>query len=886
MSLFPTENKNEKVTVLGLTFNSEDERREYFREELRKKLPELKNMEGFPIGEDDDIINLSDPPYYTACPNPWLNDFIAEWESKKTELQKNGKRFIDKYVTKPFTADVTEGKNNAVYSAHSYHTKVPHPAIMRYILHYSQPGDIVMDGFCGTGMTGVAGQLCSNPDNKLKNRINQEFKDNNLNLPNWGERKVICSDLSTIATYLAFSYNSNIDLEGLKQQVNDISLKVESECKWMYETKHFDEHTKGMVNYMVWSDVYSCSQCHCELVFWEYSINTETAEVIDEVICKKCGSILKIKKLDRVFKTFFDPITKQTRKKALQVPVLKYYEVKGKKYVDNVSEYDRELIAKIESEEIQHSIKAVQLPKGYNTRQPMRSHGYEYVHDFYSKRNAITLNKFFEEIKSSGNLNLLFILTGMIVRSTMMNRIHLKNFVFGGGGWNAGHRKGTLYMPSISIETSPLVQIKHKLKSALRAFKITKDFRSIISVNSATRIPLKDNSIDFMYVDPPFGANINYSELNIFWESALGVLTNNQKEAIENSVQNKSLFDYQVLMEESFKEFYRVLKPGKWVVVEFSNTKASVWNCISTSISISGFVISTVTALDKKQGGMSSIVSPTAVKQDLVISCYKPSSEFTEKLNFENTDVAVWDFLMEHLNHLPIHLIKGNASNYIIERSPKILYDRLISFYVQKGFPVPIDAAKFQKGLREHFIERDGMFFTTEQAQEYDQKKKDHPEFIQLSLLVSSEKDGILWLQHLLSDKKLTYQDIQPEWMQALAGVRKGDVIPELMNILEENFLKDEEGKWYLPDPENEADLEKLRNKRLLRQFDHYKEQAAKSKGRIKEVRVEALRAGFKQCYQEKDFKTIIQVGDRIPSNLLMEDEVLLQFYDIASTRV
>lgn len=44
--------------------------------------------------------------------------------------------------------------------AHAYHTKVPHPAIMRYILHYTQPGDIVFDGFCGTGMTGVAAQLC------------------------------------------------------------------------------------------------------------------------------------------------------------------------------------------------------------------------------------------------------------------------------------------------------------------------------------------------------------------------------------------------------------------------------------------------------------------------------------------------------------------------------------------------------------------------------------------------------------------------------------------------------------------------------------------------------------------------------------------------------
>ena len=105
--------------------------------------------------------------------------------------------------------------------------------------------------------------------------------------------------------------------------------------------------------------------------------------------------------------------------------------------------------------------------------------------------------------------------------------------------------------------------------------------------------------------------------------------------------------------------------------------------------------------------------------------------------------------------------------------------------------------------------------------------------------------------------------------------------------ILEENFLKDAEGKWYSPDPENEADLEKLRTKRLLKLFDAYKTESAKPKAKkIKEVRVEALRAGFKQCYQDKDFQSIVSVGDKIPNNLLMEDEVLLQFYDIASNRV
>ena len=126
------------VTCLGMAFANDDERRSYFRAELRKKLPELRHIEGFPIGSDDDIINLSDPPYYTACPNPWLNDFIAEWEEEKKQLEAEGKRSADFEVTEPYAADVSEGKSNPIYNAHTYHTKVPFLAIMRYIMHYTQ----------------------------------------------------------------------------------------------------------------------------------------------------------------------------------------------------------------------------------------------------------------------------------------------------------------------------------------------------------------------------------------------------------------------------------------------------------------------------------------------------------------------------------------------------------------------------------------------------------------------------------------------------------------------------------------------------------------------------------------------------------------------------
>lgn len=882
------EKTQQTITVLGKTFNSEEERRNYFREELRKKLPELKQMEGFPIGEDEDILNLSDPPYYTACPNPWLNDFINVWENEKIELELKGSRNSDFQVSEPYAADISEGKSNPIYTAHTYHTKVPHPAIMRYLLFYTQPGDTVLDAFGGTGMTGVAAQICGSPDSATKFKIEQEWTKLYGLKPKWGLRKAICGDLSPYASFISYNYNTPADPKKVASEAEEVLQKAIEQCSWLYETKHIDGGI-GSINYTVWSDVFNCSSCGNEIVFWDAAMDFDKKKVVDEFQCKICNSLNNKKSSDKSWITYYDTEQEKPISIAKSIPVLIVYTYKGKRYQKDPDEFDHSLISKINETTIPAWCPTYELPHGYNTEQPKKSHGVTNVHLFYTKRNLYalaTLNSIIEKLELSNKLR--FILTGMINRSTQMNRVHVNNFFFGGGGWNAGHLKGTLYIPSLPIETSILEQISDKIKSYLKAIVLlSNDYSNLQFVGSASKNGINDNSIDYIFTDPPFGANIMYSELNFLPESWLKVLTNNGKEAIQNKSHGKSLLDYQELMYECFKEYYRVLKPGKWMTVEFSNTSAAVWNGIQTSLQRAGFVIANVSAIDKKQGGMRSITTATAVRQDLAISCYKPSIEFLA--NFENnriTNNSIWEFVEEHLVHLPIHLIKENATTAIIERSPKILFDRLIAFYIQRGLPVPIDAGAFQKGLRERFIERDGMFFTNEQVQEYDRKKEENPEFIQLSILVSSEQDGVLWLRNLLNEKPLKHQDIHPLWMQALAGLRKGDVIPELLEMLEDNFLKDEQGTWYVPNPENEADLEKLRTKRLLKQFEAYKTEAFKPKGKIKEVRVEALRAGFKEAYQEKDFKTIVQIGDRIPNNLLMEDEVLLQFYDIAVSRV
>ena len=99
------EEKNRPVECHSMTFPNDNARREHFLGVLREKLknPEFRKIEGFPIGTDEDILALCDPPYYTACPNPFIADFIKLY-GKTYDPSKP-------YSREPFAADVSEGKN-------------------------------------------------------------------------------------------------------------------------------------------------------------------------------------------------------------------------------------------------------------------------------------------------------------------------------------------------------------------------------------------------------------------------------------------------------------------------------------------------------------------------------------------------------------------------------------------------------------------------------------------------------------------------------------------------------------------------------------------------------------------------------------------------------
>ena len=844
------------------------EKRKLTKEDIDK----VRDIEGFPIGTDEDIIALSDAPYYTACPNPFINAFIDE----------NGRPYdeqSDTYRCEPFTSDISEGKHDPLYMAHSYHTKVPYKAIMRYILHYTKPGDIVFDGFCGTGMTGVAAQLCSD--------YTSCFSVGETDSNNVGARKAIVCDLSPEAAFIAYNYNSSFTVQTFVEEANRILSECEKECGWVYKTKHpgTGGDSKGTTNYTIWSEVYVCPNCSKEINYWKAAVEDDREKMKKKPACPYCGAEISKGNCQKVLVPVYDEQTGEITEQAKCVPIRIAYDFNGKRYTKTPDEDDLSIIQRINEMDIGYWYPTnLMMNKGKEWGDYWRLYhvGITRVNHFYFKRNLYVLAKCFDCIEKVSDIRVRGMLKFWL--SSIYSRSHKLNRYMPDHHRHVGPLSGTLYIPFFQAEINILSLLKDKLNSVTALGVIPE--KSCVSVQSSTDLSnIKDQSVDYIFVDPPFGDNLHYSELNFIQESWLKVETNNKQEAIINVSQHKGIAEYQSLMESSFSEFFRILKPNHWITVEFHNSKNAVWNSIQEALQRAGFVIADVRTLDKQKGTTKQLSYSMAVKQDLVISAYRPKEELHRQvINCSGTSETAWAFVSHHLANLPVVVDADNNGklDIVAERQGYLLFDRMVAYHIMNGIPVPLDATDFYVGLEERYLKRDTMYFLADQVNEYDTARiMKEVESVQLSFLVTNEKNAIQWLYYQLSEPQ-TYAELQPKFMQEVKSVDRYEDMPELAILLEENFLQDEKGRWYIPDVTKEGDVAKLREKKLWKEFEGY----LNSKGKLKLFRSEAVRVGFSRLWKDKNYQAIVDIAERLPEQTIQEDSNLLMYYDISLSRV
>jgi len=450
------------------------EKRKLTREDIDK----VRGIEGFPIGSDEDIIALSDAPYYTACPNPFIEEFIRE---KGTPYDEE----TDEYHREPFATDVSEGKKDPVYNAHSYHTKVPYKAIMRYILHYTNPGDIVFDGFCGTGMTGVAAQMCGSFDNSLAFELTGEFASDK-----WGKRHAIISDLAPVASYISAVYNTPVDTENFKAAFDRVSQKATDECSWMYETKN-NAGVSCHINYTVFSDVFICPHCGKEIVFWDSAIDKETGGVKTSFHCPSCMAEVTKKECERATISYYDKAVDEIVKTTKQVPVLIAYQDTDGEHTKAPDEEDISLIEKINDMDIPYWYPTnLMMGIGEKWGDSWRAgyhQGMTRIHHFFTRRNLYVLASLWDSIMQEEDHNiqlaLMSVITGVMQGVSKLQRFRLNS------GFPNMILSGTLYVGSMIREWNVLDWIQGKYKAIMKlknAISVFSPCDRIISTNSLT----------------------------------------------------------------------------------------------------------------------------------------------------------------------------------------------------------------------------------------------------------------------------------------------------------------------------------------------------------------------------------------------------------------
>ena len=540
----------------------------------------------------------------------------------------------------PIEEGVSAGKNTYTYDAHTYHTKVPPQGIVELIKHYLPEGGLVLDPFAGSGMTGVAARV-SGCD-------------------------VVLNELSPAASFIADRFTRALDPIVFMNGVKTILTRLHELRRDLYLTSCRQCGNETEILYTVWSYRVVCGNCTQSFLLWDhcrhYGKTVRDHKILNSFPCPGCRTLLKKSRLLRT----------------QAEPVLVGYRCCSKKQVEEpLTEDDLNKIAELEASPRVTSgfVPDVTLADGVNLNQPKR-HGLDTVASFYSARNLSAMSGLWREIHCVRNTEvsafLGFVFTSLYQRVTKMSE-----FRFWGGSGNTAN----FNVPYIYNEANVFATFERKARSIQDHLATTaKRYRSraIVRTGSATDLKfLPNNSVDLIFTDPPFGGNINYSEMNILWESWLGAFTDTREEAIVNRYQGKDVFLYGELMAASLKECYRVLRDGHWMLLVFMNSSAAVWETVREGILRAGFSIDRVDIFDKQHGTFKQFVSDNTAGSDLILHCRKSSigqtSPAPSNCNHEST---VNNFLESRSGTIP-------TSPYLhVDRAEEIDYRTLYSEYL------------------------------------------------------------------------------------------------------------------------------------------------------------------------------------------------------------
>ena len=533
------------------------------------------------------------------------------------------RRFVEKHVS-PFdpetddynvpalTENVTSTRATAVYAMHSYHQgKKPHDALRQFVRHYTRPGELVLDPFCGSGGTALAAVLEG--------------------------RRAVALDRSPAAVFIANHYCKPIDPVELQQAFRELAAAIEPEMDWLYETRCDRCGGKARTAFTVFSERFLCPRCRKIVPLLDcVAAEGRTAAGRPKKIsvcphCQRDGHVEEIR-------------TRSERRGA--VPVASAYVCAGgctparsmRRHDDPDAKkrrffrkYDLGKIEEIAGRDIPHWYPTIRFPPTFaRWKTDLRPSGIESVADLYTKRNLWALAAI--RARAAGSPcegHALFALTAVCLAVSKMQRYSP------GSGFPNMLLVGTYYVPPIGREIEVGTWYQGKLRALLRGYAaigagMPRPPDVCIAPGDARQLPIPSDSIDYIFTDPPYADAVQYGELNFVWESWLGAETGwHGDEIVVNASRGKTEAHWAASLRLAMDECYRVLKPGRWLSLCYHDTAERRWAMLQDLLSDAGFAVDasgSAVSIDAGRTSFNQFMTDKATKRDLVVSFRKPRS--------------------------------------------------------------------------------------------------------------------------------------------------------------------------------------------------------------------------------------------------------------------
>lgn len=740
--------------------------------------------------------------YYSGDkPNPNLRAFVKAHLAERPYDPET-----DKYDVPAFDHPIETTKATAIYNMHTYWSKKPHDAIRQYIRHYTKPGDLVLDPFCGSGGTALAALMEG--------------------------RKAIAIDRSPAATFITKNYCTPVDVDELRAAFEELKRRVKPEIDWLYETRCDRCGGRATTAYTVYSQVFQCPRCMEKVALFD------CPEAEGRTLK---GKPKKIRVCPHCQRRGIHEQIKSTGKHFGAVPVLVSYICEnGCKPARNERRHDDpdprkreyfEIYDMGKIKEIEKKFAEKEMPHWYPEADLTKAIPYRMLHkkdfrpedaskltDLFTKRNLWALAAIRNESELSelsGKDLALLGLTGIMLHLSRMS--HHKE---GGGGIMVG----TYYLPQICKERNALANYSDKLREILKSLSIINEITEtdlFISTQTATNfkkdmppIDITSNSIDYIFTDPPYAGNVQYGELNFVWEAWLGFDTHwHDEEIIVNEIRGKTEADWANDMRRAMSECFRVLKPGRAISLCYHDTSEGTWALLQDIMAEAGFVpekTESALFIDTGQKSYNQLTADKVNKRDLVINFRKPRPDeiggqiITEIDDFGTFQEKAKNIISAYLSSHP-----GSTKDHI--------FDDLVSRMVRRGrmephhfdellvqVAEPVHPEGEANGAARWYLKEAGIEDSAESA-----KEEAAAEIIK----------GFISRTKKPEDEGVHYSDIFEHYVYTVRDKPRRPLVEWLLDY----FYKTDEGTYRLPaNPEEERVKKEGRSQGLSRRIKRY----------------------------------------------------------------